>query len=141
LQVKAYNDVFDKAILVVGERHVKHAKECIPDWWGIIIAHEVGQEVVDFETLRNGKSNPATDCFSVAQLLWREEVKEILETLGFEGGILKQKRKYLYDLLINTLESQELRKKVSEYLKKRKNWRCRPPAFPSDDLFLPYAKR
>ena len=39
-QIKAYNDVFDKATLVVGERYSRQIKEKIPDWWGIIIAQE-----------------------------------------------------------------------------------------------------
>ena len=140
-QIKAYNDVFDKASIVVGERYSRQVKEKVPNWWGIVIAHEVNPGVVSFETIREEKDNPSTDNFSVAQLLWREEVKDILETFGLKGSILRQNRKYLYHLLIDTLESKELRKKVSEYLKNRKNWRCHTPAFQCDGLFQPYARQ
>ncbi len=42
-QIKAYNDVFNKAAIVVGGRYYRQVKEKVPDWWGIFIAHEVTQ--------------------------------------------------------------------------------------------------
>lgn len=34
LQQQFYSDVLDKATIVVGQRHLDHALETLPAWWG-----------------------------------------------------------------------------------------------------------
>jgi len=128
-QVKSYNAVFDKVSVVVGERHINYIKNYIPQWWGVIVSVRGPRGAVNFKVIRKGRTNKTIDPISIAQLLWRNEAKEILQQKNLSPKILRQPRAILYEYLVNTLKICELRKFVREYFKKRKNWRC--PELPS----------
>jgi hypothetical protein len=132
LQIESYNSVFDRVTLVVGLNHLREAKMLIPQWWGITSAIEGYVGEINFETIRTEEMNPSVDDFSVAQLLWRNEVQEILINFGVIGKVLKQKRSILYRVLIDSLESQVLRSVVRKYIMNRRNWRYHEPLFLSD---------
>lgn len=138
-QVKAYNAVFDKVFIVVGDRYINSIKNYIPEWWGGIASVRGLRGAVNFDIIREARTNKKIDPISIAQLLWRNEVEEILQQKKLPPQILRQPRAVLHKYLINTLNICELRKCVREYIKKRKNWRC--PESPSryDGLFQPAA--
>jgi hypothetical protein len=138
-QVDAYGAVFDRITLVVAERHLNDARRIIPTWWGVIVASEGRREAVHFRTMRQPDLNSSVDNFSIAQLLWRDEVQEILSRRGVTGSLLRQKRSILYRELIGVLEPTELRSTVRGCLKSRKNWRHPEPPSPCDDSSQPFS--
>jgi len=123
-QVESYNAVFDKICIIVGDRYVNSIENYLPTWWGIIVTVRGARGAVNFDTIRKAQTNRNIDPISIAQLLWRDEVAEILSQRRLPPKILRQPRAVLYERLADTLNACELRKTVREYLKKRRNWRC-----------------
>ena len=138
-QVKSYNAVFDKAFIIVGNRHIKSIQNYVPEWWGVIESVRGQRGAVNFDTIREARTNKNIDPISIAKLLWRNEAKEILMQKKIPSKILRQPRAILYECLVDVLNTCELRKIVRKYLKNRRNWRC--PALPSryDGLYQPAA--
>lgn len=133
LQVESYNAVFDKAFVVVGDRHIDSIKDRIPEWWGVIISSRGPKGAINFNMIRRGQVNRSIDPISVARLLWRDEAVEILQQRRLPSRVLRQPRAVLYKLLAELLNICELRKAVRQYLQKRRNWRCpEPPSQRSD---------
>jgi hypothetical protein len=139
-QVALYNAVFDRATLVVGERHAKNIRSKVPKWWGITVASHRSEAEVSFKVIRGATVNRWVKPFAVAQLLWHEEAAAILEQLGEKPKVLRQRREVLYQLLTEKFSLAELRRRVTGCLKSRKNWRSPGPRTPSDDWCPPTAR-
>jgi hypothetical protein len=131
-QIISYNGIFDNLSLILTDRHRDEAIRILPIWWGVILAETNKHNGVSFEFLKSPRSNPKINNYAVAQLLWREEAQEILFSLGVRGARLREKRATLYKYLVEMLSPEELKHKVREYLKKRKDWRHPEQPFPSD---------
>ena len=138
-QVKSYNAVFDKISIVVGDRHINSIQNYIPQWWGVIVSIRGPRGAVNFDIIREARTNKNIDPISIARLLWRNEAEEILRQKNLSPRILRRPRETLYEHLVDKLNICELRKIIGEYFKKRKNWRC--PELPSryDGLCQPAA--
>ena len=126
-QVKSYNAVFDRAFVIVGERHAVSIRKHLPEWWGLILSSRGARGAVHFKTLRPAAKNEGIDPISVAQLLWRTEAAEILRHKGLSPKILRQPRAILYEYLVDALNGRELQRTVTDCLKLRRNWRCPVP--------------
>ncbi|MAT45328.1 MAG: hypothetical protein CL609_23615 [Anaerolineaceae bacterium] len=122
-QIEYYNTVFDQASIVTTQRHLEEVIKMVPDWWGIILVSHIENLEMEYQIVKEHKTNKFVDDYSVAQLLWKNEVQEILHELGFRGKKLRENRAHLYQYLAEMLDSEELRKMVREYLKMRKKWR------------------
>jgi hypothetical protein len=138
-QIKSYNTVFDKVSVIVGDRYINSIQKHIPDWWGVIMSIRGPRGAVNFDLIREAQINKNVDPISVAQLLWRNEVEEILHQKKLPPKKLRQPRAVLYEYLIDLLDIYELRKLVRDYFKKRKNWRCPEPLSQYDGLYQPVA--
>ena len=126
-QVKAYSDVFDRVILVVGTRHADEVSAIVPDWWGITAVQTGIRGGICFETVRIAQINRYVNLFAIAQLLWKNEVCNILTELGIPSKVLRQNRSELYRLLVDLLNPIDLRHIVRDYLRRRKTWRYHSP--------------
>ncbi|MCZ7665173.1 MAG: sce7726 family protein [Thermoleophilia bacterium] len=122
-QVHGYNAVFDRITLVVTQRHLQQAATLIPPWWGLVSTARGKRGGIHFTTVRRSQANPEVDSFCVAQLLWREEAREILLGLGLAERELRGNRAELYDLVVKRLSPQALRHQVREKMKSRSNWK------------------
>lgn len=128
-QINKYDAVFDNSSLILTERHLDEALRIIPHWWGVILVKEFTNNILKFDQLKRPYQNANINDYSVVQLLWREEAREILMDLGIRGARLREKRANLYRYIVEMLEPQDLRFIVREYLKKRQDWRhpSQPP--------------
>ena len=138
-QVESYNAVFDKISVIVGDRYINSIQSHIPTWWGVILSVRGSRGAVNFDTIRKAMTNESIDQISVAQLLWRNEAEEILRQKKLSPKILRQPRDVLYELLVNLLTTNKLRKIVRDYLRKRRNWRYHESPSQYDDLCRPAA--
>ncbi len=138
-QIKSYNAIFDKTYVVVEDRYTKTIHKELPPWWGIITVFKNGRGVVGFDLIRKACTNKFIDPISIARLLWRNEVLEILKQKKIPPKILRQPRAILYQSLVDVLSVSKLKKTVREFLKKRKNWRCPESLFQYDDSCQPAA--
>lgn len=122
-QIAAYNCVFDRITVVVGDRHLTAVRGMVPEWWGIVRCVRGGRGGVSFSTWRRPLCNPLVDPLSVAQLLWRAEAVEILRTRGEHPRALRQPRGALYARLVETMDRNELAQAVRRCLMCRTSWR------------------
>lgn len=139
-QVIAYGAVFDRATLIVGERHAKSVRSLVPRWWGIVIGSRYSEGEIRFKTLRRAELNRRVNAYSLAQLLWSNEARALLEELGEPPKVLRQRRSALYERLVELLSLAELRRQVTRRLKIRTNWRQHVLPTPSGDSFPLFAK-
>ena len=128
-QVKSYSAVFDRVSIIVGNRYINCIQDYIPEWWGVIVSVRGPRGAVNFDTIREARTNENINPIAVAQLLWRNEVIEILQKNKVPNKILRQPRTVLYEYLVSILNICELRRAIRDYFKKRRNWRC--PELPS----------
>lgn len=132
-QVRFYNSIFDKIFVVSGDKHTKNIKKCVPSWWGIIeVSNKEGE--ISFRTIRDAKINTQVDPVSIASLLWRTEVIEILKKRHVPPKTLREPRTALYKYLLNSLSKSQLKRYVIEFMKKRKAWRYPAPHTQYDGL-------
>lgn len=126
-QVEMYSAVLDYAYLVVASNHVRHARQLLPTWWGIIEAVPVGA-TVDLRHRRKARWNTRVDAFTLCTLLWRDEVLDELELRGWAKGVRSKPKTVLWERLAAQLELNELRNVVRERLKVRESWREGAPS-------------
>jgi hypothetical protein len=121
-QVNAYNEVFDKAFIVVSEKHLEKALQMIPDWWGVYLINKKRDKIV-FKCLRKSKTNKFKSTLSIAQFLWKSEAIEVFETT-FNKTISSNKTKsYLQREIASAHNPKDLGQIALSYLKNRKDWR------------------
>jgi len=121
-QIAAYDCVFDKSTLVVGEKYQQEASSYVPAWWGIIVAH-TQKNGIKLTKIQTAKRNPRRDAFSIAQLLWKNETIELLKSHGLTGSRLRGDKIELYNTLVETLTLKQLQISVCHTLKSRQYWR------------------
>lgn len=125
-QVEAYGRVVDRATLIAAERHVASAMELLPEWWGVISVVRCGNGAVAFRRVRAERTNRGIDGLTLARLLWRREVIDLLVGLGRDAKLLERRRRpELYAELSGAVSLPRLRKIVRDTLKERRNWRDR----------------
>lgn len=124
-QAKLYSEVFDRVHLVTAEKHLAHASDEIPEWWGLMIAHQ-HEAGVQLQVLRHGERNPAVDAIQVARLLWREEALSILERYDAAKGVRSGTREKIAQRLASALPLPALRDEVRATLKSRATWLGKP---------------
>ncbi|MFA6586300.1 MAG: sce7726 family protein [Candidatus Paceibacterota bacterium] len=121
-QMKQYNKVFDKMTLVVGKKHLYHAVNTIPSWWGIILV-KIEENKIIFQTIREDEKNQEQIDVSIARLLWREEALKILKEKNKAKGFLSKNRNMIYDKLVEVVDINTLKNYVRNILVSRKGWR------------------
>lgn len=121
-QVEIYSQVLDHATLVVAESHAEQARAMLPPWWGVIEATWDGMQV-ELRDIAQPQMNPGIKAFSLAQLLWRNEVLEELSKRGLDAGYRSKPRLVLWDRLATEVPLDELRRLVRTRLKAREGWR------------------
>jgi hypothetical protein len=136
-QAEVYNAVFNYITIVAGESHFPSVMDYVSDWWGIIICTKGPRGAIKFSTVRKPIRNSTIDPFSVAQLLWKNEIVEILGNRGISPKFFRLQRSELYEFLCSVLNPEGLGRIVRSYLKKRRNWKGHRPLFPRDDSYQP----
>ena len=126
-QIKAYDSVFGKMTIVVGQSHLLEALDMVPEWWGIAIArHTENGETLIINQIRNAEFNNIQDGLSIARLLWRNEALNILEELNMAKGFRSKPRDAIYTKLSEVMELSTLDNRVRETLIHRELWRSEP---------------
>lgn len=131
-QAKAYNQVFDKITLVVGEQHIIKALDIIPSWWGVKLAKGGANKTVNLTTIRTAQKSPNQDALALSRLLWKQEAIELLSAIGQDAGLRDKKREFAYRRLSSAMSKTQLQEKVKDRLFNRPNWRSDQPLQPYD---------
>lgn len=137
-QIPAYNEVFDHVFLISGEKHLSKVVSQVPDWWGIYVIKPTKNEKFQFHCYRKARINKYKTTFGIAQLLWKDEVKDILLSHYNYKASKKQTKYELYSILSEFCDAKRLGKIVVERLKLRSGWRLnQEQPLKNDDYFQP----
>lgn len=120
-QVGAYSGVFDRASIVVSEKHLKPARLLLPEWWEILLVQCVGGGVC-FKCLRRSKPNPSRQGMALASLLWKAEALSLLTSLGLDSGMRAANMSEIMDRLVENVPVKELAHQVRHKLLARGDW-------------------
>ena len=117
-QVELYGKVFDRATLVVGERHLAEALDNVPAWWGILLAHRSANKL-QIKTVRSPRSNPKKDPRALVELLWLDDALALLEERDAARGYRGKARWIVWDRVCELCSLNEIAKAVRTQLKAR----------------------
>lgn len=120
-QAQSFGRVMDYLTIVTTERYLAKCETILPGWWGLTQAID-GPSGVKLIRRRAPRINRLTDPFSMAQLLWREEVMDELRSRGCARGLSGRSRYFVWERLAETLSKRELRSVVLQRLKQRHEW-------------------
>jgi hypothetical protein len=118
-QMKVYNQVFGRMILIIGPKHLTKALALVPDWWGIFVATMAEDEAVSLEIVRPAGDNPKLSAKAVATLLWRAETLDLLKEHGLDKGFRTKNLRVLRKRLNEGVAGDEIVAAVSRTLSKR----------------------
>jgi hypothetical protein len=121
-QQDAYGKVFERMTLVAHERHVEKAVKMVPKYWGLITVGERDGKAFANQ-IWSARLNPELDTLAMAQLLWREEVLELMEYFDLGRGLKSKSRKVLWNVLAGSLTAEQLKAFVCFKLRTRKGWK------------------
>lgn len=120
-QAASFGKVMDYLTVVTTSKHLERSSALLPAMWGLVEAIN-GAGGVRLVRRRPPRINRQTDAFSLAQLLWREEVMEELRARGYADGLSSKSRYFVWERLVETTPKKELRSLVLKRLKQRGEW-------------------
>lgn len=121
-QIDLYSKVLDYITLVCGSSHIEKIKSMVPSWWGLSEAKSL-HGVVTIYNIRPPTMNPLIDLSSLLELLWKNELIDVLKETGNEKSLSGKNRKYLVDKIILDSNHQQIASLVKNKLYTRKDWR------------------
>lgn len=122
-QMDLYNKVFDTLTLVISEKHYDNAIEIIPEWWGLFCIKKNKKEV-SLKVVRNPIQNINVEPINVAQLLWKDELYELLQLYGLSKGVKNKTRYELSKLAEKKISPIDISLFTRDKLKCRKSGRA-----------------
>lgn len=132
-QIESYSKVFDTITIVVGENHISNTTNIVPEWWGIYYVSKKGN-YPKLVKERNATENLEADLLSLTQLLWRDELLELLGLNNITKGTKSKNRFALCNMVVKNINEDTVRKFVREKLKSRVDWRAVQLQLLYDDL-------
>lgn len=124
-QISCYNTTFDKMTIVVGKKYTDKVKDVVPEWWGIKIAYINKFGNVSITNIRSPKVNKELNAYRLTQLLWKEEMLNILKENNIKG-ISNKSRYRLREIASEQISLNEIKDYVRDTIKARTNWREDP---------------
>ncbi|MDG4475394.1 sce7726 family protein [Thiovibrio frasassiensis] len=112
-QGQYYNSSFRKITLVTTRRHVSKALSIAPNYWGIMVAEEINDQVT-LRYVRRAKNNANFDKGLALMTLWKSEMLSL--TYGHNKTDKKKSREILAELISASRKKAELSKEISELL-------------------------
>ena len=118
IQMQIYDYVFDKIIIVVGESKFIEVNRIVPSFWGIIVAHNMNDEIV-LQKIRNPKLNKYINKNWLSKKLWKSDIVNLLRAKNLYKGISKYDRGDLLNILMGNMGLNELRYYIRNILTRR----------------------
>lgn len=131
-QMPAYSAVFDKITLVVDSCHSAKAIDLSPDWWGVIEAKRVGNNL-HLRQERPEGINPSLNGMALVKMLWKSEAYRLLKRHGLHSGMRDALAKKMWQAISDGLPTETIAESVREAIKQRGGSGFRKPLFQSGD--------
>ena len=111
-QIKEYDRYFQRNYLVVGVNHKLTAAKHIPPYWGILCVSEQ-KKGVQTEIIRETGQNPKYSQKTQLRLLWRQELKNILQAYSLPKCSGKTKA-YMRKFILERVPKAVLQKQICD---------------------------
>lgn len=122
-QMEIYNKVFNKMTIVTGEKYIDNIFNIVPEWWGIIKVINGTSKIDNFAVVRENKENKYIDSTALIQLLWKDEILELLDLFNIKSGVKSKSKKSLWKITSDNIELKHIENFVRNKIKTRVNWR------------------
>jgi len=122
-QIDSYNKTFDKITIIVGKKFENEIIDKVPEHWGIEVAYLNRMKNISFKRVRIAKINREIEAKALLELLWKDELVQLLKGKGMKGIASKNRRK-LRDIAADTIPLNEIKNYARETLKAREGWRA-----------------
>ena len=122
-QIEIYNKVFNKMTIVTGDKYIDNIFRIVPEWWGIIKVINGSSKIDNFVVVRENKENQHIDSIALIQLLWKDEILELLELFNIKSGVKGKSKKVLWKITSDNIELKHIENFVKNKIKNRINWR------------------
>ncbi len=133
-QQETYSKVFDTVTIVIGPSYLEAVQAQVPEWWGIMEAQPRKNGEPRLKERRKPKRNPDVKADCLVQLLWKEEVLDLLSEQGLAKGLRSKPRRVLWRVLAEETPLDSLRDLVRQKLVSRTNWRSDASQEPSGEM-------
>jgi len=121
-QISHYSKVFDYISVICGSKHTEKVSKILPDYYGIIEIQE-NKNNLGYEVIKKPSINPERDCKAILDLLWKEELLHILESLNISKGLKHKSKVKQIEVIGPMLDPNAASKYVRELIKIRGDWR------------------
>jgi len=139
-QIKYYNKIFDTMTIVITENHYQKAKGITPNWWGIycVVNNNYSNPFIKIERepIQNKNNTEESNLIYITQILWKNELLEMLNNSGIVKGIKNKSRFELAKIICNNIEKDLINTFIRKKLKHRKAWKAVLLQQLCDDLLL-----
>ena len=125
-QLQVYRQTLQKLTVVTASRHKSRLWDELPSWCGVIEVEHGPRHGTKLHLVRSARLNPEVDSVMLAHLLWRQEVLELLTTIGYAPKELRFPRRRLYEMLCERLGPREIAAEIRKVMAHRRAWRVRP---------------
>ncbi len=113
-QIKDYDAYFDKNILAVGSTHAMHAREHIPEYWGVVSVEDTGKGL-DFYDIREPGPSKKVKIRKQLDLLWRRELTR-LQQLNKLHKYAGKRRTFVERYVVESVEEGILKQQIRDIL-------------------------
>ena len=80
-------------------------------------------KIDNFVVVRENKENQHIDSIALIQLLWKDEILELLELFNIKSGVKGKSKKVLWKITSDNIELKHIENFVRNKIKNRINWR------------------
>ena len=123
-QIESYNLIFDTVTIVSCNKHLKELRKMIPSWWGISII-QTSKDSIKLKNVRKARQNKNIDFLLLTDLLWKQEMIELILTqASIKKGVFSKTKNQLAEIIIKHISSDIIYEYVTQILKTRKEWKA-----------------
>lgn len=127
-QVTNYDKIFSFMYLVVFDNHYEESISIVPPYWGIIKVEKNMINGVDKGLyhlhVRSAQRNPRRRAYNIADLLWKQELIDVLISLGVpKRGLGSRTVRSLCDSFTQVVDIDRLEGIVVSKMLSRTSWR------------------
>jgi len=108
MQMQIYGYVLDKITIVVGVSKFIKINAIVPNFWGIIVAHNVNGKIV-LQRIRSPKLNKHINKNWLSKKLWKSDIVAILRIKNLYKGRSKYCKDELLGVFMENISLDELR--------------------------------
>ena len=119
-QMAYYNKLFQRMTIVSSRKYYQQVYELVPKWWGIKIISHDGMRLIE---KRKGRKQSAQDKDSLLRLLWKKDLEDFIDVMGYPKRMKKLKKHQLLEVFSEEADVYTIQQHVYKSLKTRENWR------------------